>query len=60
MKYLLMIGLGLLMSGCAWEAKVLAPDCIKISPTMAWELQKGINTKQKPSVTACAEWKIKK
>ena len=55
-----MITLGLLMSGCAWEAKVLAPDCIKITPTMAWEIQKDVATKKKPSVTACAEWKIKK
>ena len=60
MKYLLMIAVGTLLSGCGWEQRVGAPDSIKVSPSMGWEIQKGTNTKQKPGVAACIEWKTSK
>jgi hypothetical protein len=60
MKYLLIIAIATLLSGCNWEQRVCAPDSIKVSPSMGWEIQKGTKTKQKPAVSACIEWKIPK
>ncbi len=52
--------LGLLTTGCGLNNSVGTPDSIKISPSMGWEIQEGTNTKQKPAVAACIEWKIPK
>ena len=60
MKYLLMITIGTLLSGCGWQSTVGAPESIKLSPSMAWELQEVASTKQKPAISACIEWKIPK
>lgn len=60
MKYLAIIAfLGLLTTGCVNGAKELSPDCIKFNPGMSWEMQKGTNTKKKPSIAVSAEWKMK-
>lgn len=60
MKYLLMITMGILLSGCGWQSTVGTPDSIKISPSMAWEMQEGTSTKQKPGISGCIEWRIPK
>lgn len=51
--------LGFLATGCVTDVSQLSPDCLKITPTMGWEMQKGVATKKKPSITVCAEWKLK-
>ncbi len=64
MKSLIIISLGMflgiLTTGCDWQHRVGTPDSIKISPSMAWELQEGASTKQKPAISGCIEWKIPK
>lgn len=58
MKYLLIITMGILLSGCGWQSSVGAPDSIKLSPSMGWEIQEGASTKSKPAISACIEWRV--
>lgn len=60
MKYLILMALCPFMCGCVFTGREFAPDVIKVTPSMGWEMQKDVNTKKKPSVSVSAEWRIKK
>ena len=51
--------LPLLLCGCTYDWKGLAPDAIKVKPSVEWQVQNHKDTVHKPKVEVEMNWSVK-
>ena len=58
MKYLLLVCLGLFISGCSYDCRKLPLSHVGVKPSVGYEMEKGHQTKTKASIEINLDWNL--